>query len=351
MSKYLVIASPSIGGAERRFFDIFKSMNKNKEDIYLVAPSSLLQKLDNNYKLNDKIISIELARWSYVMFCFQFYFGVVSKSSKDDTFHYPLNPPFFLHYFPIRKFSISYCYCYAKPKISLKSIGLSFQRIAGVFASKVDVLSPAVYDELKKSDKKFSLTPGGSFVDAADFNTDGKKNDVAIISRLEHGKGIDTYIKIVELLKSAELDLVQPLPKFRIYGEGTLKQRVENKVSDLSNRGVEVTYNGFASPQEILSESGVVFSLQTTTNYPSRVVVESLLSGSQVIVLNSGDTQEFGQVVGLHYLNEDLSNLVEVFNAVSIEKMSTGIKKDISEQAKVKFNSPSYLEYYKRVME
>ncbi|MCG9579475.1 glycosyltransferase [Vibrio tubiashii] len=351
MSKYLVIASPSIGGAERRFFDIFKSMSKNKEDIYLVAPNLLLQKLDNSYKLNEKIISIELTRWSYVLFCFKFYFGVVCKSSKDDTFHYPLNPPFFLHYFPIRKYSISYCYCYAKPKISLKSIGLSLQRIAGVFASKIDVLSPAVYDEVKKSDKKFSLTPGGSFVDAANFNTNGKKNDVAIISRLEHGKGIDTYIKIVEMLKSAELDLELPLPKFRIYGEGSMKSWVEKEVSHLSNKGVEITYHGFATPQQILSESGIVFSLQTTTNYPSRVVAESLLSGSQVIVLDSGDTQEFGQVVGLHYLNEDLSNLVEVFNAVSIEKISTGLKKDISERAKVKFNSPSYLEYYKRVME
>lgn len=349
MSKYIVIASPSIGGAERRFYDIFKGLVEKNEDIYLIAPSLLLEKLDDNYKSQNRIISIKLSEWSYVLFCIKLYLSFIIKSSKNDIYHYPLNPPFFLHFFPIRRYSISYCYCYSRPKISLKSIGLSLQRIAGLFAKKIDVLSPTIFSELKYNPKA-TLTPGGTFVYPPDYNCGGDKNNVAIISRLESGKGIDTYLTIVEKLKNLELDLNYGLPQFRIYGDGSMKPRVVEMVGELTKKKIDVRYMGFESPQEILRESGIVFSLQATTNYPSRVVVEALLSGSQVIVLNTGDSKKFGHVKGLYYLEQDLENLVDIINTASDLHQNLESRQDISEITKRKLNSTSYLEYYNRVM-
>ncbi|MFA0603357.1 hypothetical protein [Vibrio amylolyticus] len=349
MSKYLVVASPSIGGAERRFFDIFKSLVEKGEDIYFIAPDLLLEKLDNNYEYRERIVDIKLKKWSYILFCIKLYFGCILSSSKEDVFHYPLNPPFFLHFLPIRKYSISYCYCYSRPKLSFKSIGLSLQRIAGMFAKSIDVLSPTVFSELKH-DSRTTLTPGGTFVYSPDYSCDGDKRNVAIVSRLENGKGIDTYFTIVNRLKSYESDLKNGLPSFRIYGDGSMKSWVVEIVGKLVKDGVDIRYMGFESPQEIFKNSGLVFSLQDKTNYPSRVVIESLLSGSQVVVLNTGDSKKFGNIKGLYYLEQELTNLIDIVNTASDISQNLKSKKDISEMTKRRINATSYLDYYSRVI-
>ncbi|WP_418113765.1 glycosyltransferase [Vibrio scophthalmi] len=348
-AKYIVIASPSIGGAERRFFDLFKGMRNRDLDVYLVAPSMLLKKLDENHTENKHIISVHMKRWSYMKFCFKYLTEVLVYSSKNDVFHYPLNPPFFLHALINRNYSISYCYCYDRPRLSLKSIGLSLQKLASPIAKKIDILSPAIYEHFRY-DSKCSLTPGGTYINSDELGVMGSKDKYAIVTRLEEGKGVDLFFKIIKLLTDNKRLLRDETPKFCIYGDGSLKGAVENEIIGLCSEGIQVEYMGYKNPSEIFHEVKVIFSLQGKTNYPSRVVAESLISGTQVIVLDSGDSKSFGSVKGLHYLDMDLNNLIEIINDITSVKDSLTDRAEISNFAKGKFSNYDYIDYFDKVI-
>ncbi|ENM5882626.1 glycosyltransferase [Vibrio cholerae] len=346
MSRYIILASNSVGGAEKRFFDIFISLREQKEDVFFVAPTMLLEKL--NCSGIDNIIEIKMNSWSYIKFIFKLYLVLIIKCSNNDFFHYPLNPPFFLHVFTHRNISISYCYCYSKPKISISSLGLSLQKLASYFVKKIDVLSPTVYSNFNNNEK-YSLTPGGTFVSKSSYNTLGIKNEIAIISRLENGKGIDSFFKLVEKIKkNSSFDASQL--KFRIYGDGSLKKWVVDKVSICINQGIDVEYMGYLPSESIMQNVGLILSLQSETNYPSRVVVEGLLSGSRVLVLASGDSRSFGEQIGLFYLEPNFSNLDDILKSLSSVELDDELRKKIALNAMFSFSHDSYIDYYKRVM-
>ena len=45
MPSFIVVVSPSYGGAERRFFDVFTELRRAGVDVCMIAPSTLLDNL------------------------------------------------------------------------------------------------------------------------------------------------------------------------------------------------------------------------------------------------------------------------------------------------------------------
>ena len=45
MRRYIVVTSPSYGGAEKRFFDIFTSLRRRGVDVTLISPTNLVEQL------------------------------------------------------------------------------------------------------------------------------------------------------------------------------------------------------------------------------------------------------------------------------------------------------------------
>ncbi|WP_318484979.1 glycosyltransferase [Photobacterium leiognathi] len=356
MNRYIVLVSNDIGGAEKRFYDIFRRLRMNNKNYYLVLPSCLLKKLGAG--LHDEgIIALNVPKWSFGVFIKEYYFNVIRKANCNDSFHYPLNPLFVFHLGKLRNFSISYCFCYEQPKLSSKSFGLKLQKIASFFTKKIDVLNNDVF-KFVNVNTKFSLTPGGTFVNNSvtdDVFLD-KKNKIVFLSRLEKGKGVDTFLKLVPCVYNMLKDVGICDIEFVVYGKGSLEQFVTNEVDKLVSDGFPIKFDGFQKAEIALKNTKLVFSLQDKTNYPSRVVAESLLYGCRVIVLNSGDSHLFGAMNGLSYLNDDYSNLNEclvdfIFSESLDIKDQIKDFQNISSSAKEKFSSENYINYYKDIFE
>ncbi|MEW6996845.1 glycosyltransferase [Colwelliaceae bacterium BS250] len=355
MKKFIVIVSGAVGGAEKRFFDVFRGLLEQGENVFLVLPTCLLdvfQSENSLDKYSENIISIELNHWSPIKFAYKFFKNVLCKSSSDDVFHYPLNPLFFLHFIKLRKFTMSLCHCYSTPKLSLKSKGLSLQFVASFFAHKIDILNPIIFEsfgkQLPKIQNKLFQTPGGTYIFPSTVAYQEKPRNFAFIGRLEKNKGLDVLFDLIPLIDEIEKNIA-----FHIYGDGSLKQYVESNVNELRSKNHNVNYHGYGKISDVLNNTWCVFSLQTITNYPSRVVAESLLNGCEVIVLDSGDSCNFGDLEGIHYLSQNLTDLESIITEIKDRSSYLEIDKLklISKSAQGQFSSRDYISYFQKLFE
>ncbi len=353
MKKHIVLIAGVIGGAEKRFFDIFRASYERDSDVFLVISSGLLSFFKSEYdlkKYQNNIITIELDDWSPIKFIFKFYNQILRRSDPLDVFHYPTKPLFFLHLLTRRKFTISLCNCHASPSLSLVNKPLLLQYFAIFFAEKIDVLNPEIHADviakLPKLIDKISLTPGGTFVYPCDFDIQVKDRVFSYVGRLEKDKGLDVMFKIIPWIHKIDSSI-----SFEIYGEGALRGEVEEKVRSLQALGMNVDYHGYVEIREVLRKIWCVFSLQTITNFPSRVVAESLLNGCEVIVLDSGDSRNFGDPSGLYYLKNDLSDLEVVVKGVvsRLSYTNTNSMREIAQSATHEFCSESYIDYFQQI--
>lgn len=360
MKKYIVLVSHGIGGAEKRFFDIFLDLIKNDKSYFLVAPSILLDKLDSDgdirSKYSDNFIIIKMDSWSFLRFVFLFFKNIIVNSNKDDVFHYPLNPLFFLHLFPFkRSFNMSLCYCYDIPRLSIKSFGLSLQYIAAFFARKIDILNNDIYVTFLKKHNYFRdkcyLSIGGSYIRDNEVPCPAcnkKEKEFVFISRLESGKGVEDFLALIPKLNLMLVQFGITDHIFKIFGEGSLSVDVVNSTIELVSRGINVQYCGYQPANQVLPQAWCVFSLQRRTNYPSRVVAEALLFGCEVVVLNSGNSKDFGSIVGLHYLECDLSNIDVIIRAIVADDLcnSVPLQVEIAKASKAIFSNKKTLNYF-----
>ncbi len=349
MRNYIVIASGGIGGAEKRFFDLFYEMRKRDKNVFLVIPSCLYSLLD--ISSDEGVVVIELEKWSILKFYYFLYRSIIYLSDRNDTFHYPLNPPFFLHFFPHRKYSISFCYCYKSPRLLIKNKALILQYLASFFSSSIDVLNQSVLDDFMSNNPrlkdKLKLTPGGTFLSSKHQELKNKKKSIVFLSRLEEGKGINVLFQVIPMMHEFFCNNGCDDFIFDIYGKGSLEASVIRHVENLYRKGIKINYHGYIDSSTVFPNALAVLSLQTYTNYPSRVVAEALVCGCEAIILDSGDSKNFGNQLGIHYLNENLNNISEI----SMQILSSDQKKqeEISRTASERFCSYDYILYYKKI--
>ncbi|MFS1947162.1 glycosyltransferase [Vibrio sp. J383] len=353
MKKYIVMVSGGIGGAEKRFFDIFKGLVTYDKEIYLVLPSCLFNLISESEDVQPylcNIVIVDMPAWSPIRFAWRFYNDVLKVAKNEDVFHYPLSPLFFLHLFGGKKFTISYCDCYKPPKLSTNNKNSTLQYIASFFSSKIDILSPDVFSLVKDKNpylkEKISLTPGGTYIYPTENRNEEKERKLVFLSRLEPNKGVEVLFSL--LPKINEQLSLEASVRFEIYGLGSLSDFVTEQVEILRLKGINIDYLGYGDPKKVLPTAWVVFSLQEVTNYPSRVVAESLLEGCEVIILDTGDSRRFGDKKGISYLDEKLENIEEIVNNI-IERSTYNnidIVNVIKNEARCSFSSSQYISYF-----
>src|SRR5690554_1013851 len=142
-TKYIVIPSLAIGGAEKRFFDLFCALFDADNTYYLVLPQALHEQLSAQIELPKQyasnIIVIGRPGDSLVAFCIK-YWAWLNKNVKGEAiFHYPINCLFPFHFFRKHSVSVSLTHCYAAPAFFTTSRSLFRQRLTMLFVKKVDV--------------------------------------------------------------------------------------------------------------------------------------------------------------------------------------------------------------------
>ena len=356
MPNYIVLVSPSVGGAERRFFDVFTRLRRASEDVALIGPSSLIDQLIAEHPeradVAPALIPVAVDAWSRPTFIRR-YRRLLRTLPRRSSFHYPLNCLWFLHLGRGDRVSMSVADCTSVPGPFSGKRTSVWAWLAFFFVSRVDVLSPAIFAAMRsyRTASKMSLTPGGTFLAAPPQSTTGKAPRVVFLSRLVEGKGIGDLLDVLPAVWAALRDRVPGDFRFAIAGYGPLEHDVAARVATLAAAGVPIDFLGYAPADRVLPGAAVLLSLQEVTNYPSRVVAEALMAGCAVIVRDTGDSREFGtELPGLVYcqarleareLAEQLVSLVDRVLRVP------GFERQIRAAANKRFSGDGYVDYFR----
>jgi glycosyltransferase involved in cell wall biosynthesis len=354
---YVVVVSNGIGGAEKRFFDTVRGLVAAGEKVCFVAPSSLVEKLLEQSDIGSDqpwIIPLGVKKWSVVN-AVRAVYRFVKAQPKGAHYHYPMSPLFFVHFLRGDTVSISLCNCINVPKLLSFSKTRVLQYLASKYAAHIDVLSPAIKARVARFGlkAKVTLTPGGTYVFPS---TEGaaaghhERKIITFMSRLEKFKGVEEYLGVLRSLHRA-VDPTLGL-QYVICGDGTLAEYVKRSVIPLAAAGVPVRYVGNVNPGPLLSRSLAVLSLQSVTNFPSRVVAEAAINGCQVLIRDTGDSKAFGDYPWLTYLKPSLDPLELAREIERIHlKRSSGTKNANDEaHARTVYSSPLYIDYFRRIL-
>ena len=156
----------------------------------------------------------------------------------------------------------------------------------------VDFLSPFILKGVKERGMNIredsdSITPC-SFTDYSKCKIGDKSIfQVAFAGRLEKDKNPDLFLEAAIILSKKYPEIL-----FHIMGEGRLSSDIKEKVN---NSGLgNIIFHGFhPQPTEILLDTSVFVSIQTTNNYPSQSVLEAMGCGNAIVASDVGDTRMF----------------------------------------------------------
>ncbi len=355
MRSYIVLISPSYGGAERRFFDIFWSLRDDGLDVVMIAPSSLVQRLIADHQdlpnLATAFIAVELPRWSRMGFIGR-WFRLLRTLPPGSRFHYPMSCLWPLHWGRADRISMSVTECSEVPGPFACNRNGKWTWFSFFFVERIDVLSPGILSGMAtyRAFRKMSLTPGGTFVATLQNSAVSKTPTVVLLSRLVAKKGIDDLLDVLPQVWAVLSGRVPKGFSLQIAGYGPLEDHVVSRVAALFDSGVPIAFLGYADPSALLSRVAVVLSMQEVTNYPSRVVAEALTSGCAVVVRNSGDSMQFGSdLPGLVYCRQILEpqelaqQISQLLNDVCGDPQYS---RKISELAIRKFSSKACINYF-----
>lgn len=359
MHSYIVMVSPSYGGAEKRFFDIFTSLRRSGANIVFVAPSSLVDKLKADHQdrqdVLSALISVTMGAWSRLEFVHRFR-KLLQALPRGGSYHYPLNCLWPLHLGRGDRVSMSVADCTSVPGLLTKKRTNVWDWFSFFFVAKIDVLSPAIFSAMRtyRMANRMSLTPGGTYLVPPPPVASGKSPTIVFLGRLVPGKGVDHFL---DVLPNLWMRLSNTAPQglaFQIAGYGPLQDHVTARVMALARSGVPITFIGYAAAEPLLARGAVLLSLQEVTNYPSRVVAEALLAGCGVIVRDTGDSREFGDdLPGLVYCHGNLDaremadQLARLLNSVMLEP---GFSNKVRAAALIRFSSKNYIHYFRQII-
>jgi glycosyltransferase involved in cell wall biosynthesis len=355
MPAYFVLVSPAYGGAEKRFFDIFRAMRRTGANVKMIAPSSLANRLLADHpdqpELASALVSIPMDSWSPLTFV-RLFRRLLKSIPRGASFHYPMNCLWPLHLGRGDTVSMSVTNCINVPGPQAANRSAKWTWASFFFVRRVDVLSPQILSRMTdyRTAPKMSLTPGGTFIEVLPEADVAKAPTVALLSRLIDKKGIDDWLDVLPGVWDRLQSRVPAGFSFTIAGYGPRQDHFEQRIAALAAQGVPVTFSGYANAIDFLPRVSVVLSMQEVTNYPSRVVAEALVSGCGVIVRDTGDSRQFGEdLPGLVYcqakldaaeLADQIAGMLAAFDA------SPGYADKIRQSGIARFSAAASVDYF-----
>lgn len=355
MRSYIVVASPSYGGAEKRFFDVFTSLRRCDVDVMLIAPRSLVERLKMDHPDRQDVfaslLDVPMDTWSRLGFVRAFR-RLLRTLPHGASYHYPVNCLWPLHLGRGDRVSMSMVDCTRVPSLFGGTVASAWSWLSFFFVAKIDVLSPSILSAMHhyRTAPKMSLTPGGTFLVPPTAAVVRKAPTVVFLGRLVPGKGVEDFLNVLPDVWTQMRARAPALLSFQIAGYGSLEPQVAARVAVLAGMGVPVSFVGYAVADALFSTSAVVLAMQNITNYPSRVVAEALIAGCGAIVRDTGDSRQFGDdVPGLLYCGARLDTR-EIADQIELllERVlhEPGYQDAIRHAARNRFSARQYIDYF-----
>ena len=341
-SVYYIIPTNGIGGAEKRFIELwcYLQQHKSQFDFHLI----ISEKLHSALKAIPEIDKI-LQPWSQKIITYridmngsiwrsqkELYRFVCERTTADDILHFILSFPTFI--FPLKHSKT----IYTLTESSLQNVNIKGRvlYLINAFRAKyVDILDPGVHKKMSRyfffKRNRITLTPG-SFVDTNVFKPavhQQKENWFAFLGRFFFVKQVIELLQAVPLL-CKELDAAGITNyKFIFLGFGQLEHGMKKIMNQPEYKKLPIEIKMTNNPEMILAKSKVFFSLQLKNNYPSKSLLEAMASGNIPLVTDVGTTRmmaapEFSYYVPEHFSAADIAN--QLISILSLDEKSMQIK-------------------------
>jgi glycosyltransferase involved in cell wall biosynthesis len=295
---YIVLSAEGVGGAEKRFTAIWRDLSAAGMDIHLVMPRRTLEGLVQQKEYasglagHPKLHLLDAGGNSYrayVKALWEFFDG----QPRAAVIHYPLA------YVPglQRRFGHRLVVSWvnnAMPAFGRKGLKNALTAWAGFLsADHVDVLNPHNLRRMctvPGMRRKATLTAGGTHIDARLYKPLAKELDFVFLGRIEPEKQslrfVQSLPEVHRLLRQWGYDGY----RFVVCGEGSESGAVAKTAGSAEYRDLPLSVGYTTAPESILGRASVFFSLQRTSNYPSRALAEAMACGAFPILTRTGES-------------------------------------------------------------
>ncbi len=366
-SVYYIISATSIGGAEKRFIELWGYLQEAETPFhyYLVISEQLYNVLEKKptispllAKYPDRIKVYNISNnGSVVHFQKKLYQYVCDQTKTDDILHFVLS-------FPTYIFSLKHKRTvYSLTESSLKNVNIKGKMLYLINILRgriVDILDPAVYKIIKKSfffkNSRISMTPG-SFVDTTVFKPADhhqKENWFVFLGRFFYVKQV---IQLLNVLPDVcrKLNEAGHSYKFIFLGDGQLQPEMSQIMTSPAYKNLPIEINWSYKPEEVLAKSKVFFSLQMRNNYPSKSLLEGIAAGNIPLVTDVGTTRliarpEFSYYVPENFSADDIAGeLLQILSLdeTTLQEKMTAARTFISNNFTIQTSAAYYINLYK----
>ena len=356
MNKLIVLLNLSgsyKGGAQRRYINLFKTLQKERDDYYLLMNSSLYAACfhDGLFDSNKNII---VRKVKFEKFTSNSQHTIIVSNSKNTITHSLLRRKLGAYKYFIKQIiswtiynvtllrvikeykitliysvftggiwswilarllKIKLIYGYTDASVYLVSRKwidiLSSEYWPLKFASKVDFLSEDIIIAASKkkiyiSKERVLITPN-SFIDYSRyFPVYPKRELITFCSRLEKLKNPDLLLDVLICLKNR----VQMNYDVAIIGEGNLLEGLKLKAERNDLKNVRF-YGGLSNPEDVIATSKIFISIQSDNNYPSQSLIEAMACENAIIASDVGETRKLVTENEGMLINLDKESLAE----------------------------------------
>lgn len=357
---YIFLATAGVGGAEKRFTDIWHQLLHDYDmDIHLVMGAEAYWGLSRQAGYSAKLQpSAHLHVLNYRAGSFKAYCKAVnaflSTRSKCGIVHFIASAvPGIRRRFG-HKMVVSWVNS-AMPPLNRERWKLGAGAwLSFLAADKIDVLNPENLRKLLRVPalhRKLSLTAGGTLVDGELYRVGEKSRDFVFLGRIEPEKQCLLFARCLPELNQLLLRAGYTDYLFRIFGDGSDASALKLLLSQDEYNGIPVEFDFCSTPEEVLGQASVYFSLQRTSNYPSKALAEAMACGAFPVLTRVGESELMVSNCPYYAFVPRAFTAADLFNGLlSYLRESPEIQRDIviknSQYACARFSPAVQAAYY-----
>ena len=295
---YIVLSTVGVGGAEKRFTDIWHTLVSRGVDVHLVMDTQTYQRMVQQSGYSERLIRRnelhvrDLGGNNFSKFC-RAISDFFESQPRHATVHYPLAwaPGIQLRFG--HRLVVSWVSSAMPPFTRTNWRGGIGAWAAFLAAERVDILNP---DNLRRMSQipwmkgKVSLTQGGTHVDVRQYRPLAKDLDFVFLGRTDPEK---QSLRFVEALPEVHRILQREGfggYRFVVCGEGSEFGAIAALARSSVFQTFPFEYGFSGSPEAVLGRASVFFSLQRTSNYPSKALAEAMACGAFPVLTAVGES-------------------------------------------------------------